>query len=332
MANYGEDPFTLNNVAMGGVMTEDPEDSSPFQSSYNASPWPPGTAPPGSSNAFDNNLPSPVSSPMRKGGGAAASSAFSSSSSNPYASPGPGNLDFYSGGSGGGMDAAADPAVHAYTGNVMKPGEFQRQDTMSGMQGLYDGFGSSGGGGAMGSMSSIDFSNEPPLLEELEINFAAIMGKTKLVLKPWGASVDPALLGDADLAGPVFFLLCLGFSLLLQGKVHFGVIYGFGVFGVVALYGLLNLLSPPSVGTIHFWSVMSTLGYCLLPIVAVAVVGIVVSLTGWLGTILALVAVAWCTITATRFFVAAFQMEKQRFLIAYPIGLLYSIFVLLAMF
>merc|ERR1711988_1397769 len=158
------------------------------------------------------------------------------------------------------------------------------------------------------------------------------MGKTKLVLKPWGASVDPALLGDADLAGPVFFLLCLGFSLLLQGKVHFGVIYGFGVFGVVALYGLLNLLAPTDVGKIHFWSVMSTLGYCLLPVVLVAVVGIVVSLTGWLGAILSSIAIGWCTFTATRFFESAFNMEKQRYLIAYPIGLLYSIFVLLAMF
>ena len=109
-------------------------------------------------------------------------------------------------------------------------------------------------------------------------------------------------------------------------------IYGFGVFGVVALYGLLNLLSPPSVGKIHFWSVMSTLGYCLLPVVIVAVVGIVVSLTGWIGTILSSVAIGWCTLTATRFFERAFQMEKQRYLIAYPIGLLYSVFVLLAMF
>ena len=200
--------------------------------------------------------------------------------------------------------------------------------TMPGMMGGVGSFDL----GSIGSGIGDSLADEPPLLEELEINFVDIARKTKNVLQPFSTPDSALKHDDADLVGPIFFLLCLGFSLLLQGKVHFGVIYGFGVFGVVSLYGLLNLLAPTDVGKIQFWSVMSTLGYCLLPVVLVAVVGIVVSLTGWLGAILSSIAIGWCTFTATRFFESAFNMEKQRYLIAYPIGLLYSIFVLLAMF
>ncbi len=77
---------------------------------------------------------------------------------------------------------------------------------------------------------------------------------------------------------------------------------------------------------------MSTLGYCLLPVVIVALIGIVVSLKGWAGNSLAFVAIIWCTFTATRNFERALSMEKQRFLIAYPIGLLYACFVLITIF
>lgn len=181
-----------------------------------------------------------------------------------------------------------------------------------------------------------DYENEPPLLEELDINFSHILGKTKAVLKPFGKSTNQEyeneLMLDNDLTGPIFFLICLGCSLLLQGKIQFGYIYGFGIFCCIALYTLLNLLSPPDSPSIDFWLVVSTLGYCLLPVVLVAVVGIVFTMTGWVGTITAMLAVGWCTYTATRNFEAALKMQKQRYLIAYPIGLLYSCFVLIAMF
>jgi protein YIPF5/7 len=181
-----------------------------------------------------------------------------------------------------------------------------------------------------------DYSNEPPLLEELDINFDHILGKTKAVLRPFkntnNLDQPDELLMDSDLTGPIFFLVCLGCCLLLQGKVQFGSIYGFGVFGCVALFALLNLLSPPAAPPIDFWQVVSTLGYCLLPVVLVAIVGIIVNLTGIFGNILSAVAIVWCTYTATRNFERLLNMNKQRFLIAYPIGLLYSIFVLITIF
>lgn len=79
-----------------------------------------------------------------------------------------------------------------------------------------------------------DFENEPPLLEELGINFDHIRLKTMAVLNPLGAatrevrkylckfinnSLRIEVIEDQDLAGPLVFCLLFGASLLLHGKV-----------------------------------------------------------------------------------------------------------------
>jgi hypothetical protein len=45
-----------------------------------------------------------------------------------------------------------------------------------------------------------------------------------------------------------------------------------------------------------------------------------------------LVAVAWATVTAARFFEKAMNMTSMRWLIAYPVFLFYAMFVLMAVF
>jgi hypothetical protein len=87
-----------------------------------------------------------------------------------------------------------------------------------------------------------DFENEPPLLEELGINVEHILLKTKAVVLPSQrfnkntALTDPALIvEDADLAGPLALALTLGGEMLLAGKLQFGYIYGFGLFGCMAM-------------------------------------------------------------------------------------------------
>lgn len=42
--------------------------------------------------------------------------------------------------------------------------------------------------------------------------------------------------------------------------------------------------------------------------------------------------VAWSTITATRFFEYSLDMEDKKYLIAYPIILFYSVFMLITIF
>ena len=68
-----------------------------------------------------------------------------------------------------------------------------------------------------------------------------------MVLQPF-KQLDEDLMADADLAGPLVFCLCLGSTLLLSGKVHFGAIYGYGGSSCVSVYILLNLLAPQASG------------------------------------------------------------------------------------
>ncbi|VDK21730.1 unnamed protein product [Anisakis simplex] len=93
-----------------------------------------------------------------------------------------------------------------------------------------------------------DYENEPPLLEELGINFSHIREKTIAVLNPFG-SIAPDL--------------------------HFGYIYGIGGFGCLGMYGLMNLMSEEK--DISFTCTTSILGYCLLPMALLSMVAAVFS-------------------------------------------------------
>lgn len=73
-------------------------------------------------------------------------------------------------------------------------------------------------GGSMGPAtvpSGSTFDNEPPLLEELGINFSHIMGKTLAVLVPFRKTGNDLHVNDDDLAGPLIFGVLLGCFLLL---------------------------------------------------------------------------------------------------------------------
>lgn len=188
-----------------------------------------------------------------------------------------------------------------------------------------------------------DFENEPPLLEELGINPEHIILKVKAVVLPsqriWGshsALMDPGLIvDDADLAGPAVFGLLLGGELLLTGKIHFGYIYGFGLFGCIAMTLLINLLIPSEQKPVSFWIVTSILGYALLPVNLLAAVKIlVVNLAHFtsLGQILGILAVLWSTVASTRLLEVGCQLHDQRWLLAYPLALVYSAFVLITIF
>ena len=189
------------------------------------------------------------------------------------------------------------------------------------------GFDSNFGGGASNDPND-EFANEPPLLEELGINPEHIVQKTLTVLNPFRTTrTDVA--GDADLAGPLVFCLAFGSLLLLSGKIHFNYIYGIGAMGCVANYGLLSLMSTAPVS---FTVVVSVLGYCILPIVALSALSILISLTGPIGTVLTAIAVIWSSLSASKLFVTAFEMEHQQPLVAYPCSMLYAVFALITMF
>eukprot|EP01134_Creolimax_fragrantissima_P002071 CFRG2071T1 len=171
------------------------------------------------------------------------------------------------------------------------------------------------------STGTFGFDNEPPLLEELEINFDQIKHKAAMALNP-ARPGETHLMDDTDLAGPLLFCFMFGGSLLLSGKVHFGIIYGVALIGCLALFALLNLMSdatkPVSLGL-----VCSVLGYCLLPMVVLSLVSALFDLQGIVGLGLVTTSVLWCTISSAKMFVYALAMSDQRLLVAYPCMLLY---------
>ena len=202
-----------------------------------------------------------------------------------------------------------------------------------------------GGGGAGGSSSAngggagyspVDYDNEPPLLEELGINMGHIGTKSRAVVLPFSryasGQLDRSVMEDSDLAGPLVFALALGGELLLSGKVSFGYIYGFGLFGCFALALVLNLMSPTD--AISVWTVTSILGYALLPVNALAGINVVlrISRLGVLGVLLAAVVIIWCTVASTRLFESGCGLRDQRYLVGYPIALIYSAFVIITIF
>jgi len=194
-------------------------------------------------------------------------------------------------------------------------------------------------GAAAGDIDD-DFYNEPPLLEELGINLEHIWLKTKAVVVPFrrfhkhsnSALQDPALIvEDADLAGPLALALLLGGELMMSGKLQFGYIYGFGVFGCLAMTVVLNLMSPEN--AISIWTVTSILGYALLPVNLLAAVKLlfVFYLQG-VTKVLAVLTVLWSTTASTRLLELGCGLKDQRYLMAYPIALLYTAFVFITIF
>lgn len=178
--------------------------------------------------------------------------------------------------------------------------------------------------------------DEPPLLEELEIYPDRILEKVLAVLNPLrGHSLtDDAeyLTKESDLAGPIAFYLILAVGLFLAGKnAHFGYIYGISMISSILMYCLLSLMSSTN-DTFTLSTVGSILGYCLIPIVALSLLGVFFKLSGLVGLILAVLAVIWSSISASRLFVAISGDKQQQPLIAYPCLLVYGVFILLVVF
>ncbi|KAM8940179.1 protein YIPF7 isoform 2-T2 [Pelodytes ibericus] len=173
-----------------------------------------------------------------------------------------------------------------------------------------------------------NFDTEPPLLEELGINFDHIWQKTLTVLKPWKPA-DGSIMNETDLTGPMVFCIALGSTLLLAGKIHFGYVYTMSILGCLGIHALLNLMSIPGVS---YGCVASVLGYCLLPMVLLSTCAIVYSLQGLLGITLAFTVIGWCSFSASKIFISTLAMEGQQLLVAYPCALLYGLFALLTIF
>ena len=204
-----------------------------------------------------------------------------------------------------------------YYPNDLPPATGQMQtNNMSAYYGNYD--------------SNDPYANEPPLLEELEINLDQITQKTWAVLTFKNLNDHKNILHEPDLAGPLVFLLTFGFLLLLTGKIQFGYIYGLGTLGCLIIYLVVYLVASKN---ISFLCTVSVLGYCLLPMVMLSGLSILVNLRANLaGNLLSIVAILWCAVGASNLLVTAMDITNSRLLIAYPCALFYTVFALLTVF
>ncbi|EGF80190.1 hypothetical protein BATDEDRAFT_11386 [Batrachochytrium dendrobatidis JAM81] len=178
------------------------------------------------------------------------------------------------------------------------------------------------------AFSTGGFPDEPPLLQELDINFNHIKSKGLTVMNPF-KQIDRNIMDDTDLAGPILFCFLFGGFLFLSGKAHFGYIYGVATLGWLSMYSILNLMSDTG---IDGYRTASVLGYALLPMVLLSSLTIVFKMQDITGVILSAVTVVWCTNSSSGMFVTVLSMKEQRLLVAYPVALLYSAFALLAVF
>lgn len=159
------------------------------------------------------------------------------------------------------------------------------------------------------------------------------LSQTLTVLNPF-ANIDQHIMDDSDLAGPLLLYFLLGIFTSIAGNSYFGYIYGLAILGSGALHSILALMSPPvtpndassmsaqdggsGAGSRHFSSNLtltrsaSVLGYCLLPLVFVSLLGIVVSMNGLLGYAITSVAIAWCTYSSSGMFCAVGRMQSMR--------------------
>ncbi|KAI4860870.1 Yip1-domain-containing protein [Hypoxylon rubiginosum] len=285
---------------------------------------------------------------------------------NQYAGGAAANLQFYPSSYSPGVPSQGAPS-QSYNYGAPAPGP-SGYGGFGGAPGVSGRMGEQGGlrTGWLAAFSTEGYDGEPPLLEELGVNFGHIQMKTLAVLNPFGR-IDQHIMDDSDLGGPIIFFLLFGTFLLLSGKVHFGYIYGLALMGSIALHTILSLMSTdgpgspspalaapaypsgpgypgdPNAGgrddskgnlssTLTFTRSASVLGYCLLPLVLTSLVGIVLPMDGPLGYILTSAAIVWCTTSASGMFCAVGRMRQMRALVAYPLMLFYVGFGIMSIF
>ncbi|PHH92088.1 hypothetical protein CDD83_9024 [Cordyceps sp. RAO-2017] len=278
----------------------------------------------------------------------------------PPAGAGAQNLQFYSSSYAPAVSGSATPhqAAYGYGGGGGGGGGAQAGFSSASF-GVSGRMGEQGGlrTGWLAAFSTEGYDGEPPLWEELGVNFAHIQKKTLAVLNPF-RHIDQHLMDDSDLAGPILFFLLFGTFLLFSGKVHFGYIYGLALLGSTSLHMILSLMSPSEPqssqsfhpqyseppaqshmqhgghfsATLTFPRSASVLGYCLLPLVATSLFGVVMPMDTPIGIVLTTAAIVWCTYSASGMFCAVGRMRGMRGLVAYPLALFYVGFGIIGIF
>lgn len=180
------------------------------------------------------------------------------------------------------------------------------------------------------------YGNESPLLEELEIYPDRIIDKSMAMLNPFQLNEKDTeqICFDIDLPGPILMYLIFGVNLFLAGKRSiFDHIYELSIITTIGIYGLLKLMSHRSNHeSLTIKSVASTLGYGMVNMVWLSMIGIIMDLNSVNGLILSATSVLMATVGTSHLLCVMANQTDNSTLIAFPIALIYALFSFLVVF
>lgn len=167
---------------------------------------------------------------------------------------------------------------------------------------------------------------DPPLLQELGINFHTILQECRLLFTP-----TPTPDSTTDLTGPLIIVFLFSSILLLAGKILFGCVYFLSVLFTLAVHRLVNMMGE---GEMEYVAVCSVMGYAFLPMCGFVGVWVV---AGYLvGESVAVCLGAGCSFygawICAEVFVECLRMREKKWMVLYSVFLVYMSFVVLALY
>lgn len=173
--------------------------------------------------------------------------------------------------------------------------------------------------------------DEPPLLQELGINFNTIKKESLMIFKVFKSQdIKVTFIDDADMSGPIIFILLYTLCLFINCKVHFGYVYLISLVSVTSIYFLLNVIDTTPIGLLQCCSVI---GYSFVPMVIFSFLNIFLNWTNsTIKASLGILCSLWSSYIATVVFVKYLAMTNKDWVVWYPIMLIYGCFALLVVF
>lgn len=170
---------------------------------------------------------------------------------------------------------------------------------------------------------------DEPLFTELGISFADITKESMVMFNilRQGFFATDFKSASSDLVGPAIFMVLFAVVLLLNGRIHFAYLYLLSLTSCISMYLLLKLMTPLN---IEFFKVTNILGYSFVPTLLFAIVNLLLPLQRSSRLVVGFFFALWSTYIASTVMVGHFQLKKKQLLIAYPILMIYTCFIITA--
>ncbi|RCI04686.1 hypothetical protein CU098_005632 [Rhizopus stolonifer] len=174
-----------------------------------------------------------------------------------------------------------------------------------------------------GSIGSREDTLDEPVSVTILRDVKQVGRKLQQVLHPKG---DRSVLKDWDLWGPLILCLALAITLSTSVPSDQSVPIFTGVFVIVWLGAAVVTMNAKLLGgSVSFFQSVCVIGYCIFPLVVVAIIGIFIEAV-WFRVPSSLIAFAWSTYASVGFLSESkAHLANRRALAVYPLFLFYLI-------